>query len=147
MQADRADSRIIEQNVDVVMQIEVGFVSHRNQVTDTEAPLLHRYTDANVAALQNEGNASLASHAAVLVGPKGNTIDVVDQTVAVRSDDRHVTRGLEQLFLQRNSGSANLRESGGVADGAASAHRVQFAQQGNRGLRAYADKTGIGCGR
>ena len=72
--------------------------------------------------------------AAMLVRPEQRAVEIVDEAVAIRPEDRHVAGRLEQRVLQLRP-VRRLPETGGVADRAAGAARGELAHDPHRQLR------------
>ena len=99
-QSDRADARVIEERVDAILHPDAGLVADGDDRAETQPSLLEREVDGDVAALRDDGNALTNRMHAVLVGPQCDAVERVDEAVAVRPEERHVARRLEQLALQ-----------------------------------------------
>ena len=100
VQADRGDARIVDQGGEQSDR-PAGLVAERHQKADRQAAPLHGQVAGDVGGLGDDGDAALAAPAAMLVGPQQRAVEIVDQAVAVRADDRHVAGGLDQRRLQR----------------------------------------------
>ena len=89
------------------------------------------------------------AHAAMLVGPQKGTVGIVDQPVAVRPDDRHVTGRLDQLALQSGAVlfvTPRLQEAGRKADRPAGALFAKLTDDVDGEAAVDADEDGIGRG-
>ena len=75
----------------------------------------------------------------VLVRPQRRTVEEVDEPVAVRPDDRHLPRRLDQGALQRPA-VARFEEARGVAHRAAGAHAREHADDLHRRVAVDPDE-------
>ena len=81
----------------------------------------------------------------MLVGPQHRAVKIVQNAIAVRSQQRHVTRRRDKRLLQLVI--ACLGKSGGKADSAATSHARQFSGDINGGVAVDSQKGRVGGGR
>ena len=109
-------------------------VAGRADIGDRQAAPLHGHVDGHVRALRDDRHAALDAHAAMLVRPEQRAVEIVDEAVAVRPEDRHVAGRLDERRLQRRA-VLRLAEAGGVADRPARAALGKRAHDLHRQLR------------
>ena len=123
VQSDRAHPLVVEQGRGEARNPELRLVAGGDEVGDGQPPPLHRQADPDVRRLGHDSDAALPRTEPpppVLVGPQRCAVEKVDESVAVRPDDRHLRRRLDQGALQR-SAVARFEKARGVADGPAGA--------------------------
>ena len=151
MQADRGHPAVGEQLPRDIRLPNAGLVPDSDQVGDGKTPRLHRYVDRDVAALGENRDAGIAPLSAVLVGPDRRAVHEVDHSVAVRTEERHPVRRLDQAGLHVRAArvlEARFREPGREADRAPGAAGRQAFEQGRRQRAAYADEARVrGAGK
>ena len=81
---------------------------------------------------------------AMLVGPQQGAVGVIDETVAVGAEDRHLAGGIDQRRLQFAAGAVGLEKTGSEADRAAAADVAQALHDLDGELAVDADKGGVG---
>ena len=122
------------------MQARLPRVHHRG---DGYRAKVHRERDREVAALRHDGDAAVAAPAAVLVRPERCAVEVVDETVAVGPQDRHVAGRLDQRRLQGRALLPRFAEARGVADGAPRPAGGECPHHVDRAVAAHADEGGV----
>ena len=83
----------------------------------------------------------------MLIGPEERAIEIVDEAIAIRADDRHVARCVQQARLHLSAVAQlglGLEKTCGKADSAARAHLPKLRDGGNGGVAVDADKDRIG---
>ncbi len=81
----------------------------------------------------------------MLIRPKGHSIEIIQQPIAVRPDDWHISGGLSQSILQIMAFRVHFSKSGGIADSAASAAFSQLFNDGDGLMPVNRNKTRIRC--
>ena len=103
---------------DHVAEADLRAIADSQDVGQRQRALLHAQVDGDVGGLADQRDPALDPLPAVNIRPQRRTAEVVDQAVAVGAENRHITRGSEQLILQGASvvglGPAR-REAGGPA--------------------------------
>ncbi len=144
VQADRGHPRIVDQGGDAVREPDAGLVTECHQMPDRQPAPLHRQVEADIAGLGEDGDAALAAPAAMLIEPEQSTVEIIDGTVAIGTEDRHVASSRDQGLLQLLAPAAGLPKAGCVADGTACSHGAELADDTDRELAVDGDE---GCVR
>jgi hypothetical protein len=144
VQADRGDPVVVQQRLDDLRYAGPGGVADRQHVRQRQRAALHREVQRDVAALRDDGRAAVDPVSAVLVGPQRGAVEVVEDAVAVRPDQRHVTGGGEQAALQVHAVAADLGEAGGVTDRATGVATGERGDDLDGGLPPYPDEGRVG---
>ena len=146
VQADGAHPRIVEQRQRQAGHIELCLVAGRDHVRDRQCALLHGHADGDVRGLGDDRDTPFGRvepPAAVLVGPQRRSVEVVDKAVAIRADDRHARRRIDQVALQPPA-VGRLKETRRVADGAARPQPRQRRYRIDGGMPVNAHEGGVG---
>ena len=85
--------------------------------------------------------------AALLIRPQQRTVGVVDITVAIGPEERHVAGGCDQLRLQPPAGGIGFAPAGGETDRAAAVARAKCAHDIDGQLSIDADEGRVGAAR
>ena len=104
VQPDGAHPPVFEKGRGEARDPKLGLVADGDHVGDGERAPLHGHADRDVRGLGHDGDPApvLAEPpSAVLVRPQRCAVEEVDEPVAVRADDRHLPRRLDQGALQR----------------------------------------------
>ncbi len=141
-QPDRCDPGVVEEGVDAVLGSDTGLIADGDDRAETQTALLEREVDRDVAALRDDGDAPFPRLHAVLVGPQGDTVECVDEAVAVRAEERQVAGGIEQIRLQIDL--ARLGKTRSVAHGTTGTDRSQRGHGLDRRVPVDPEENGIG---
>ena len=117
--ADGGDAVVVEQRARYRRRSQAGPIAQCDHDGERHGTPVHGQCDGKVAALREDGHAALDAPATVLVRPQRHTVEIVDEPVAVGSDDGHAARCFEQCRLQAFAGLTGFAEARGVAHGAA----------------------------
>ena len=90
---------------------------------------------------------SSTRRAALLVGPKHRPVEIVEDPVAIRPDQGHVTRGLQKSLFEFGTLLTHLRKSCGIADRAACIPRSKFPDDVDGEVAVNTDVGSIGAFR
>ena len=136
--AQRRDTRIVDQRAGQIGQTDDGGIAKTGDIGHRQTALLHAKVDHDVRGLADQRHALVDPHPAMLIGPQKRAVEVVDHPIAVRPQDRHLTRRRDEFRLQLRR--ARLGPAGGKADRPARAHGGQFGHHLDRGKAVDADK-------
>ena len=109
------------------MEIELQLVPQGHHVGDGKAAPLHGEVETHVRRHGDDGHAFVDPSAALLVGPEHRPVEIVEEPVAIRPDQGHVTRGLQKSLLEFGTLLARLDKTGGIADRAARIPRSEIS--------------------
>ncbi len=123
----RRDPILSGEGVDRIMEIELQPVPQGYHVGDGQAAPLHGEVETHVRRHGDDGHAFVDPSAALLVGPEHRPVEIVEEPVAIRSDQGHVTRGFQELPLQLSALLACLDKACGIADRAARIPRSEIS--------------------
>ena len=126
-QPDRRDPRVVQHRLHQVDHAGHRAVADGHQGGDRERALLHGEVLGDVAALRDEGDAAVDADPALLLGPQGGAVEVVDEAQAVRPHESHRAGRRDQVALQPGTLLAGLGVPRGVADHAADAEPGELA--------------------
>ena len=128
-------------------QAGLRLIANSRDIGNRQTTGLHRQVDRHVRGLRNQGHTAVDRNTAVLVGPKGDAIEVVDETIAVGTDHRHFTCGLQERVLQVIAVGDFMRgftKARCKANGTTCANSRQRLNRLDRCMPVHADKDGIG---
>ncbi len=116
VQPDRGDFLAPRERAERVVEVELQPVAQRDDIGDRQSALLHREVEREIRRHGDERHARRHAPAALLIRPEHGPVDIVDEPVGVRPDQRHVTSRLQQPPLQLGAFLARLGEAAREAD-------------------------------
>ena len=142
-QADGGDPAVFEKGVEHVRGADAGAVPEGHHRRDRHRPEVHGEGDREVAALREDRDPTVAAHAPVLVGPERGAVEVVDEAVAVGTEDRHVSGRFDERRLESRSRLPRLGEARGVAHRAPRPPGGERPHHVDRAVAAHAHEGGV----
>lgn len=145
VQTERGDAIVLDQAERYFGKSCLRLVARGHQKCDRQASLLHRHAESDGGRLCDDGDATAAlaqPDIAVLVGPQKRAVSIVDQTIAVRADNRHLGGGGDELDLQPLAVLVigfGFAEAGSIPGGAAGAAFCQRLDHINGEVAADTD--------
>ena len=143
MDADGADLGKVGKRVDEILDAQHRLIANREHIAERQAALRHRQIGGQHAALGDDGGTAPVKPATMGEWPERHAVDIIDQAIAVRADDRHVASRLDQRRFHRRAIAANLGKAGGVDNGTACPHRTQPGKAVDRLVTGYGNEHGI----
>ncbi len=125
VQPQRGDARVLQKRRPDLGQPGLRLVPGGHGIGQRQAAPLHRQVDRDVRGLGDDGHAAFLALAAVLVGPEGGAVEVVEEPVAVRPENAHLAGRADKAVLQVGAVGQfrhRLAKARGKADRAARAH-------------------------
>ena len=80
----------------------------------------------------------------MLIRPERGTIEIIEEAVTIRPEERHISRSGNKIFLKDNAFSANFGKAGRVANSSTRAHRCQLSNRINGQIARYGNEGGVG---
>ncbi|MNZ62888.1 hypothetical protein D3C78_810220 [compost metagenome] len=145
VQADGSDPRLIEQRVHQFGNADLRLVAHRSHVGHRQRAVAHGQVVGKIAALGQHRHALLYCLAAMGHRPQRSAVQVIEQAITVRAEQRHVAGGLKQLLLQGLAFGAGFGKARGVADRPAGTLGRQLGHAGQGQLAVGGDEHRIRC--
>jgi len=145
MKSQHAHPFVVKQAERQRRDSDIGLISGGHNVGDRQRPLLHRQAYGDVRRLRHDGDTRFVRSertAAVLIRPERHAVEKIDQSVAVRPDDRHFGRVRDERGLECGA-VIGFPESGCVADGAAASESGEVADYGKGGVAVHGDEGGV----
>ena len=101
VQADRTHALVIQEGSRQFGDAELRLVADRDDVGDGKSAPLHGDADGDVGGLRDDGDASFRPRPSptMLVRPQRHAVEVVDEAIAVGTDDGHSRRRVDQFAL------------------------------------------------
>jgi len=115
MQPDRPNPAISAKDIDAVCQGHHRLVPDRRHERERNGALAHGEIGREHAALGDDRGSVSRARSAARERPQGGSVQIVDEPVAVGSDQGEVARRLDESRLESRTVRARLRESCGVA--------------------------------
>ena len=144
VQPDGPHSAKSGEDVDAVGQGHHRLISDRGHERERHRALTHGEIGGEHAALGDDGGAVARTRAPVRERPQGGPIEVVDEAIAVRTDQGEVAGRLDQRRLEPRSLASGLGEPRGVADRPAGTHRGQSCDGVDSRLARHRHEGGVG---
>jgi hypothetical protein len=94
IKTDGADPVVVEQRRGDVAGANLGLVAGGYHIGNRQAAGLHGHVDGDVGGLGDNRHAAVDREAAMLIGPERHIVEIVDEAVAIGSEDRHVPGAL-----------------------------------------------------
>ena len=137
------DPFLTSKHEDRVLELEFELVPQGHHVGNRQPTPLHRKVECHVGGHRNDSHPAVHPPAALLVGPDNRPIEIVEEPVTIRSDEGHVARRLEELFLELGPFLPRLGEARRVADGPAGAPGREITDNVDGEVAVDADIGGI----
>ena len=103
----------------VSMKSSMRLLIMARHMAERQAALRHGQIGGRHAALGDDGGTAPVKPATMGEWPERHAVDIIDQAIAVRADDRHVASRLDQHRLHRWAIASNLGKAGGAGNGTA----------------------------
>ena len=142
VEADCGDARVVQHCGADVGHSGLRLVADACDICERQRAALHCDVVCDVGRLRDDCEAGVGLFSAVLVGPQRDAVQVVEESVAVGSEDGHCSGGVDEFVLER--AVVCFGESGGEEDGAAASDVGELFCDADGFIFVHPDERGVG---